>query len=284
MQLKFLFCYHRVVEATILTFEDAKLILSNGSHEKVYFSCPSCAAVTLRQFRTCLKAKRCSECFKQVQIEKRNLPPISVEEAAKTCSPGSKQLVFWKCPDCRIEQVKSYIQALKVKRCKPCNNIIRPKSDFSGENNPMFGISIPQKKGEESQNYENGKPICKDCGNRLQTYTGEYCRKCWQKGERNPGYNHTLTVEERIQQRNTPSHRAWAFAVKERDNFTCQICQKRGQLHSHHLNSYSKFPQERYKIENGITLCKACHWAFHDKYGKHRNTKEQFVQFLAIMV
>ncbi len=74
----------------------------------------------------------------------------------------------------------------------------------------------------------------------------------------------------------------WARAVKKRDHYMCQLCEGRGELNSHHLNGWNTFPDERYSIENGVTLCKTCHNQFHDRYGRGGNTKEQFDEFTAI--
>lgn len=56
----------------------------------------------------------------------------------------------------------------------------------------------------------------------------------------------------------------------------------RGNLNSHHLNGWNIFPNERYDIENGITLCKFHHDDFHVKFGKGGNTKEQFDEYHSI--
>ena len=72
----------------------------------------------------------------------------------------------------------------------------------------------------------------------------------------------------------------WAKQVKKRDNFTCQICSKGNvYLNSHHMNSWDTFVEERYNLNNGITLCQEDHERFHSIYGKGHNTKHQFEEF-----
>ena len=52
----------------------------------------------------------------------------------------------------------------------------------------------------------------------------------------------------------------WRKSVFERDNYTCQICKKRGgKLHPHHHLPKSKFPELANSIHNGQTLCEDCH-------------------------
>lgn len=72
----------------------------------------------------------------------------------------------------------------------------------------------------------------------------------------------------------------WSKIVKERDNYICKICGKYDiPLHSHHLNSWNLFVNQRYDIKNGVCICQNCHYFFHLCFGKGGNTKDQFEQF-----
>lgn len=58
----------------------------------------------------------------------------------------------------------------------------------------------------------------------------------------------------------------WRSFVFQRDNYTCQKCTAKGvYLMAHHKKSWANYPELRYDISNGITLCKKCH-ASVDKY------------------
>lgn len=53
----------------------------------------------------------------------------------------------------------------------------------------------------------------------------------------------------------------WKLAVIERDDYTCQICQVRGDfLHIDHIKSWSEYPELRHELSNGRSLCRPCHY------------------------
>jgi 5-methylcytosine-specific restriction protein A len=55
--------------------------------------------------------------------------------------------------------------------------------------------------------------------------------------------------------------KAWKSAVLKRDNYTCQICEQYGgDLHIDHIKQFADYPELRYDIENGRSLCRACHY------------------------
>jgi 5-methylcytosine-specific restriction endonuclease McrA len=56
----------------------------------------------------------------------------------------------------------------------------------------------------------------------------------------------------------------WRKAVKERDNYTCQICGATDKMTvAHHKQPFALFPELRYETSNGITLCYNCHYKLH---------------------
>jgi len=61
-------------------------------------------------------------------------------------------------------------------------------------------------------------------------------------------------------------YKKWRNEVYKRDDWTCQLCSKRGgNLEVHHKKAWAKYPKLRYKPSNGITLCRKCH-SIIDKY------------------
>jgi len=60
------------------------------------------------------------------------------------------------------------------------------------------------------------------------------------------------------------NYKLWHKSVFERDNYTCRMCFQKGkELNAHHIYSFNKFPELRFAINNGITLCKKCHKELH---------------------
>lgn len=86
--------------------------------------------------------------------------------------------------------------------------------------------------------------------------------------------------------RHRREYKEWRTAVYERDDYTCQCCGKKGgKLNAHHINRFSEFPELRYDIQNGITLCTNCHdstieGSFHNTNGTHNTTAEQLRNYI----
>lgn len=60
--------------------------------------------------------------------------------------------------------------------------------------------------------------------------------------------------------RETVEYHDWKRSVFARDNWTCQKCKVRGgKLQADHIKWWALYPELRYEISNGQTLCRKCH-------------------------
>ena len=109
-------------------------------------------------------------------------------------------------------------------------------------------------------------------------------------GEKNPskrpdvvskysGKNHYLWKKDRslIIGRHTrnmhdPDYKQWRSAVCNRDNWKCRINDEycNGRLETHHILRWKDYPELRYKLTNGITLC-------HFHHPRRREDEERLI-------
>ena len=117
--------------------------------------------------------------------------------------------------------------------------------------------------------------------NRLAIRPNPICSKeCKAKLQHKLSYNPNITDEEREQTRKNQKNYDFIKKVLQRDNYTCQLCGEYGQkLVVHHLNGYNWDKENRYNVDNGVTLCEKCHKAFHKIYKNGNNTKEQYIEY-----
>lgn len=84
--------------------------------------------------------------------------------------------------------------------------------------------------------------------------------------------------------RTSREYRVWRVQVIRRDK-VCKICGSNQKRNAHHINSASYFPDERFDIENGVTLCYGCHMNFHNNFKKsyrEKCTKYDYDNFVCL--
>lgn len=84
------------------------------------------------------------------------------------------------------------------------------------------------------------------------------------KGKDNPNWKGGIYAEHLII-RHSKEMKNWRIAVFKRDNYTCQKCAIKSSkgikafLHADHIKPFAYFPNLRFDIDNGRTLCAPCH-------------------------
>lgn len=73
-------------------------------------------------------------------------------------------------------------------------------------------------------------------------------------------------------------YKEWRKSVFGRDNYTCQFCKVRGVfLQADHIKPFAYFPELRFELSNGRTLCLPCHKETETYAGKvHNYMKREF--------
>lgn len=125
-----------------------------------------------------------------------------------------------------------------------------------------------------------GRKISQETKNKLsQSHLGQVA---WNKGIKSPlsgnlhwNWQGGVTLENhRI--RSSLENKLWRIAVFKRDDYTCVMCHLRGgRLEADHIKPFSIFPELRFAINNGRTLCKPCHRQHGWSLFKENNPRKQ---------
>ena len=129
------------------------------------------------------------------------------------------------------------------------------------------GKKLPERSGENHHNWKGGLPKCLDCEKQI-SYGRKRCVACHNQiyiAEKHPFWKGGITSENETI-RKSSLYQIWRHACYLRDDFTCKDCNQRGgKLHVHHIKPFSTYPELRFNLNNGVTLCKRCHLNRHKK-------------------
>lgn len=76
--------------------------------------------------------------------------------------------------------------------------------------------------------------------------------------------------------RRTKEYKDWANSVYKRDKHICQMCGLKcgaKNIIAHHIKNFLDYPELRFDINNGITLCRSCHKKIHKEIGMNTRFK-----------
>lgn len=125
-----------------------------------------------------------------------------------------------------------------------CHNIFQRKCSLDKKINKI--CKICKKTFEVLKCYEHRYVTCGD----------EYCKLQNKQGNNNPNWRNS---PKKRRDDSRKEYRNWRKEVLERDKYTCVECGTNTNLEVDHIKPYAYFPELRYDISNGRTLCKKCH-------------------------
>jgi HNH endonuclease len=84
------------------------------------------------------------------------------------------------------------------------------------------------------------------------------------RGEKSPAWKDGKSLQ-RERLRLGTECKDWRAKVFARDLYKCQKCNLTENLQAHHIKEWAKYPDLRFDINNGLTLCIDCHGLVHGK-------------------
>lgn len=246
----------------------------------------------------CLAAERASERSANDYSGQRFGRLVAIEPVSRRAADGS---VFWRCQcDCGNETQASttnlrsgsvhscgclHERLLRLQLGIPSHGI----NDLTGRRFERLVVLGPEKRN----NVLLWRCRC-DCGNETLAYSASLrkgltrscgCLNRELTRERSTGVRHWNwkggVVPWNQRDRNAPEYKAWKAAVIERDGGICAACGEVAPIAvAHHVESWATNLELRLDVDNGVTMCKGCHWDFHRQYGKGDNTRHQLVEYV----
>ena len=72
----------------------------------------------------------------------------------------------------------------------------------------------------------------------------------------------------------------WAKAVKALADNRCNICGSTENLQAHHIMPKNLYPDHIYDLNNGLCLCRKCHYYYHNGRFDYHGNEWQGIQYV----
>ena len=193
--------------------------------------CPNCKKeFTRKQLSILTVITYCSKaCWKKFIKGKCNSPQTQFKKGEKALNPFPKGVAPWN-------------------KGKKWDEEVKKKMSESHKRNPNFYWL--GKKRNVWWLHVNRKPTSLETRKKLSEAL---------RGEKSYLWRGGITKENKRSYKSL-EYKLWREAVFKRDNWTCQVCGAVGvYLEADHIKAWAYYPELRYEVSNGRTLCKKCH-------------------------
>lgn len=113
---------------------------------------------------------------------------------------------------------------------------------------PQIGVKFTEEHKKKIGISNHGKPKSLEHRKKLSMIVGERTSN-WKGG---------ITPKTKKLRRNW-NYKLWREAVFKRDGYKCVLCAAPGDLNADHIKRWSQYPELRFTLSNGRTLCVPCH-------------------------
>lgn len=171
-------------------------------------------------------------------------------------------MLYKNCLVCKKLFSKPYTESLKCweTRHKYCSRFCSDNAPRSKETIQKMSLA---RKGKPSWN--KGKKLTEEHKKHLRGKRRTFKDTSKMMGRRpwNKIGDGITPINERI--RKSPKYKLWRKQVYERDNYTCVWCDARNakgnkvHLQADHIKPFALYPELRFELSNGRTLCVPCH-------------------------
>lgn len=202
----------------------------------------------------------------------RHAPPRFCTECGKLLSRQSSSSL---CKPCVVRRQNALRRGGPAPACVDCGKLLR----HTGERcRPCF-LRWSHLLASIRPKATRRKGHCADCGRTISA-RAQRCKSCvnrlrWSQDDPRRAKLHArnwrggITPETR-RLRHSAAYAAWRTAVFTRDGYYCECCGRGpgGDLEAHHIRPWATEPRLRFSVQNGLTLCVACHDKIHSKAGR----------------
>jgi hypothetical protein len=207
------------------------------------------------------KILKCQGCGKDFRPKSGHLKQkfCSKECGYKYCKKGGKK-----------GKKYPHTQRARIGICPVCGKEFRAVKDYTKKDGSKLEQKYCSKECWESRGNKNKEYTCNYCGGKFidrveRKYCSQKCSHSDMVGDKAPRFKDGKSLE-RNRARMGPQLREWRTKVYIRDNRTCQKCGSvSSKIHAHHIKSFAEYPDLRFDVNNGITLCVHCHGKEHNR-------------------